>query len=167
MFFFTLYIENKEQLVVGTTDRKVHSILFENGNVTITHVWNVKEQVVSLCGSYEVSSSPLNHAEYPIIVAGLQGGIYARISLHTGLTGVTYFGSTLTNQQILQREADSASDSSTDEQEANSPFGGSIISFKSRVKAQKSSSLTMVGGPVRLANSSAIVCGNFEGKNFS
>ena len=155
-------------MIVGTNDRSVHALTFENDEIVTKHVWNVREQVVSLCGSFEHGSAMLGTDEIPIIVAGLQGGIYARISLHSGLTGVSYFGSNLTSQRELDRKLEDSEENSdnSDDDTRNTvsslPGFGGMISYEKSKKVNQNTSLTMVGGPLHLPEP-AIACGSFHG----
>ena len=159
--------ENKNHLIIGTNDRKVHAFLYKNGGFEQTFCWTLKEQIISLCTSFDFDE--MISKKYPIIIAGLPNGFYAKISLHTGLSGIIYKGTNYQTQTLLEDEILESSDFDTDSDDSSQfvPLIGSIVSdsFARKLRHQRAVCSDVIGLKRRAngAGNSLIACANYDG----
>lgn len=146
-------------MIIGSNSREVHSLLFNGRNFQVTHSWKLKEQVVSLCEEMEKESA--FNAASPVIVAGLDSGIFARISLHSGLTGVSYSGANYDKKKALDSENLANEDEDNDDYH---PLRGSMLTDNYLLRIQsRHSSVTFVGSLSNPDGENYIVCGSYDG----
>jgi hypothetical protein len=159
----------------------------------LTFSWTLKDAVISLCSSYEIytASGSEEKTTVPILVAGLQGklpliiieieiliflslvdsydkkgGIYAQISLHSGLSGIEYCGCNYEHEEILLSNSLSNSEGESDDENAsNIPLIGGFVSDRFALKLRTKRLVSVeVAGPLKVIEDiPLIVCATFDG----